>query len=135
MSTTRIGEMKNARRWRVPALCVVFAIAYAAVFLAHHRPGLAAAGAGLMLAYGAVLVIFSRRSEAVALLRDDAADERRAMITTKAAANTFYVLVVVSLVMAFVQLARNLTLGTWGIVCVIGGFAFMALLIWESRRS
>ena len=112
MSTTRIGEMKNARRWLVPALCVVFAIAYAAVFLAHHRPGLAAAGAGLMLAYGAVLVIFSRRSEAVALLRDDAADERRSMITTKAAASTFYVLVVVSLVMAFVQLARNLTLGT-----------------------
>ena len=68
MSTMRTGEMKNNRRWMVPGLCVVFAIAYAAVFLAHHRPALAAAGAGVMLAYGAVLVIFSRRSEAELLI-------------------------------------------------------------------
>lgn len=135
MSATRTGDMKNARRWRVPALCVVFAIAYAAVFLARHRPALAAAGAGVMLVYGAVLVIFSRRSEAVALLRDDGVDERRSMITTKAAATTLYALVVLSLVMTFVQLARGLNPGAWGVICSVGGLVFIVSLVWESRRS
>jgi hypothetical protein len=80
--------MRGARRWVVPGLCVVFAAGYAAVFLANDRPLLAAIGAGVMLAYGLVLVLFSRRSEAVALLREDAPDERRSMIRTKAAAST-----------------------------------------------
>ena len=135
MSTMRTDEMKNHGRWRVPALCVVFAIAYAAVFLAHHRPALAAAGAGVMLVYGAALVIFSKRSEAVALLRDDTPDERRRMITTKAAANTLYLVVAVSLIMLFVQLARGMAPGAWGVICAVGGFGFIVSVIWESRRS
>ena len=139
MPTTRTDERsdgtKDGRRWAVPVLCVVFAVAYAAVFLAHHRPALAAAGAGVMLAYGAVLVIFSGRSEAVALLRDDGRDERRTVITTKAAATTFYLLVTLSVVMLFTQLARGVDPGTWGVVCAVGGFGFVVSLIWESRRS
>jgi hypothetical protein len=135
MSTTRTDEMKDNRRWLVPGLCVVFAIAYAAVFLAHHKPALAAAGAGVMLAYGAVLVAFSRRSEAVALLRDEGRDERRSMIMTKAAADTLYFLVVLALTMSFVQLVRGADPGTWGMVCAAGGLVFVISIIWESRRS
>ncbi len=135
MSTTRTDDTRNARRWLVPCLCVLFAIGYAAVFLAHHRPLLAAAGAGVMLAYGLVLVVFSRRSEAVALLREDAPDERRALITTKAAATTAYVLVTLAVVMSFVQLARGLDPGAWGVVCGVAGLVFIASIVWESRRS
>ena len=68
MSTT--DDRRGARRWVVPGLCVLFAAGYAAVFLAGDRPLMAAIGAAVMLAYGLVLVLFSRRSEAVALLRD-----------------------------------------------------------------
>jgi hypothetical protein len=126
---------RRTRRWMVPGLCVVFAIGYAAVFLAHHRPLLAAVGAGVMLAYGLMLVIFSRRSEAVALLREDAPDERRTMITTKAAATTLYVLVTLSVVMAFVQLARGVDPGAWSVVCGVGGLTFIVSIVYESRRS
>lgn len=135
MSTTRTGEMKDNRRWAVPGLCVVFAAAYAAVFLAHHKPALAAAGAAVMLAYGAVLVFFSGRSEAVALLRDDGRDERRSVIMTKAAANTLYLLVALALVMLFVRLARGTDPGAWGVICAVGGAGFILSIIWESRRS
>jgi hypothetical protein len=134
MSTTRTGEMKDNRRWAVPGLCVVFAAAYAAVFLAHHKPALAAAGAAVMLAYGAV-VVFSGRSEAVALLRDDGRDERRSVIMTKAAANTLYLLVALALVMLFVRLARGTDPGAWGVICAVGGAGFILSIIWESRRS
>jgi hypothetical protein len=135
MSTTRTGETRSARRWLVPGLCVVFAAGYAAVFLAHHRPLLAVTGAGVMLAYGLVLVVFSRRCEAVALLREDAPDERRSMITSKAAANTLYVLIALSVVMVFVRLAQGTDPGTWGVICGIGGAAFIISIIYESRRN
>jgi hypothetical protein len=123
------------RRWLVPGLCVVFAIGYAAVFLAHHRPLLAAVGAGIMLAYGLVLVLFSRRSETVALLREDAPDERRALITTRAAASTLYVLVLLAVIMLFVRLARGTDPGDWGVVCAVGGAAFLIAITYHSRRS
>jgi tryptophan-rich sensory protein len=135
MSTTSTGKASGGRRWVVPGLCVLFAIAYAAVFLAHHQPLLAAIGAGVMLAYGLLLVIFSRRSEAVALLREDASDERRAVITTKAAATTLYVLVALAVVMLFVQLARGADPGAWGVVCGVGGFVFIVAIVYESRRG
>jgi amino acid permease len=135
MSTTRTDEMKSTRRWLVPGLCVLLAIAYTVVFLMHDQPMLAVIGAGVMLAFGLVLVIFSRRSETVALLREDAPDERRALITTKAAATTMYVMVGVSVVMAFVQLARGVSPGPWGVICSIGGAVFIVSLAYESRRS
>jgi hypothetical protein len=135
MSTTRTDEMKSARRWHVPALCVVAAAGYAVVFLVHHKPLAAAMGAGIMLAYGLVLVVFSRRSETIALLREDAPDERRAMIMTKAAATTLYAVVTLALVMAFVRLARGMDPGAWGTVCAVGGLAFVVSVAYHSRRS
>ena len=135
MSTTETPETRRARRWLVPGLCVVFAAGYAVVFLANDRPLLAVVGAAVMLAYGLVLVIFSRRSEAIALLREDAPDERRSMITTRAAASTLYVLVILAVVMAFVRLARGVDPGEWGVVCAVGGAAFIIAIIYESRRN
>jgi Na+/melibiose symporter-like transporter len=134
MSMTRTGETGSKRRWLVPGLCVVIAAAYTAVFLAHDRPLAATIGAAVMLAYAAVLVVFSRRSEAVALLREDQRDERRAMITTRAAATTLYVLVLLALTMVFVQLARGLEPGPWGVVCGVGGLTFIVATVYHSRR-
>ncbi|WP_329235701.1 hypothetical protein OG417_30205 [Actinoallomurus sp. NBC_01490] len=134
MSTMRGHEAARTRRWLVPGLCVVAGAGYAAVFLAHHRPIAAVIGAGVMLAYALVLVIFSRRSEAVALLREDAPDERRALITTRAAATTLYALMVLSVIMLFVQLARGADPGAWGVVSGVGGFVFIVSIAYESRR-
>jgi hypothetical protein len=127
--------MRSARRWLVPGLCVLTALGYATVFLAHHKPLLAVTGAGGMLAYGLVLVVFSRRSEAVALLREDGTDERRAMITMKAAARGFYALVVLGVIVVFVQLARGVDPGAWSAVCGAGGLVFLVSIIYESRRG
>jgi Na+/melibiose symporter-like transporter len=88
-----------------------------------------------MLAYGLVPVIFSRRSEAIALLREDAPDERRSMITTRAAASTLYVLVVLAIVMVSVRIAHGTDPGDWGWVCSVGGFAFIASVVYQARRT
>jgi hypothetical protein len=134
-SRQRNHEAAGARRRLVPGLCVLFAIGYAAVFLAHHKPLAAVAGAGVMLAYALVLVIFSRRSEAVASLREDAPDERRAAITAAAAATTFYVLIVLAVVMLFVHLARGVDPGAWSVICGVGRAVFIIAIACRSRRA
>ena len=103
MSTARPAEMSRIRRFAVPALCVLAAGGYAAIFLAHHDVAMAIAGAAIMLAYGAVLVVFSRRSEVAALLRDTANDERHALINLRACALALYAVVTVAVVMTFVK--------------------------------
>jgi hypothetical protein len=59
MSTARPAEMSRIRRFAVPALCVLAAGGYAAVFLAHHDVAMAIAGgrhhAGVRSCPGGVL--------------------------------------------------------------------------------
>jgi len=58
MSTARSAEMRKMRKWLVPATCVLAAGGYTAVFLARGDVATAVWAAGIMLAYGAVLVAF-----------------------------------------------------------------------------
>ena len=84
MSTARTTEMSRLRKYSVPAFCVLAAAGYAAVFLAHHDVPMAIAGVVIMLGYGTVVTVFSRRSEVAALLSDTAHDERHAQISRQA---------------------------------------------------
>jgi uncharacterized membrane protein len=134
MSTAK-REVRGARRWAVPVLCVVAAGGYLAVFLSTGQVALALVCAGIMLAYGAALVLFSRRSEVAAILRDDSRDERRAAINLRASALTLQVLVVLALTMAFVELAKGRDPGTWGTICAVGGGTYIVGVIFFSRRG
>jgi drug/metabolite transporter superfamily protein YnfA len=135
MSTVKRAEMNAARRWLVPAVCLLAACGYLAVFLAAGKVGLAIACAAIMLAYGGILVVFSRRSEVAAILRDDGRDERRAAINLRASALALQVLVVVALTMLFVELAQGHNPGAWGTICAVGGGAYIAGIIFFSRRG
>lgn len=124
-----------ARRWLVPAVCVLAAGGYLAVFL---PTGKVAAGiwcAAIMLLYGAILVVFSRRSEIAAILRDDGRDERRAAINLRASALALHVLVVLALTMAFIDLARGRGPGAWGAVCAVGGVTYLVGVVFFARRT
>lgn len=134
MSTAR-REVGGARRWAVPVLCVVAAGGYLAIFLPTGQVALALACAGIMVAYGAALVVFSRRSEVAAILRDDSRDERRAAINLRASALTLHVLVVLALTMAFVDLAKGRDPGAWGTICAVGGGTYLAGVIFFARRG
>ena len=88
-----------------------------------------------MLAYGGALVLFSRRSEVAAILRDDGRDERRAAINLRASALTLQVLVVLALTMVLVELAKGHDPGAWGTICAVGGGTYFAGVILFSRLS
>lgn len=135
MSTAKRAEIRAVRRWLVPTVCLLAAGGYLAVFLAAGKVGLAIACAAIMLAYGGILLIFSRRSEVAAILRDDGRDERRAAINLRASALTLQVLVVVAIIMLFVQLARGHDPGDWGTICAIGGGTYIAGIVFFARRG
>lgn len=135
MPMTTGRERHAVRRWVVPAVCVLAAGGYLAVFLATGRVATAISTAAIMLVYGAALVVFSRRSEIAAILRDDGRDERRAAINLRASALALQVLVVVALTMAFIGLARGGGLGDWGIVCLVGGGTYLAGVVIFARRG
>jgi hypothetical protein len=135
MSTARQREMGLKSRWAVPAFCVLAAGAYLGIFLSTGQVALAFVTAGIMLAYGAILVAFSGRSEIAAILRNDRTDERRHSIYMRASALTLHVIVLFVLAMAFVQLAQGRSPGDWGTLCLIGGTSFIAGVIFFSRRG
>jgi hypothetical protein len=134
MSMARSSEMSKVRKWMVPAGCVLAAGGYAAVFLAHGNVSAAAWSAGIMLAYGAVLVVFSRRSEVAALLRDTARDERQAHINLRASALTAYAVILVAIVMTFVELGRGRD-PAWDLICAVAGVSYLASIVVLSRRA
>jgi uncharacterized membrane protein len=135
MSTARQRGRGGTRRWVVPAFCVLAAAAYAGVFLATGKVASAAWSAGIMLAYGAILVIFSRRSEFAAILRDDGRDERRAAINMRASAVTLQVIAVLAIVMAFVRLGEGHDPGDWGTICAVAGLSYLGSVLFFARRG
>lgn len=135
MSTARTTEMSRLRKYSVPAFCVLAAGGYVAVFLAHHDVPMAIAGAVIMLGYGAVVTVFSRRSEVAALLSDTAHDERQAQINLRASALALYAAVTVAVVMAFVGLARTGNAGDWGVMCAVLGLGYVSGIVVFSRRT
>jgi hypothetical protein len=135
MSTARSAEMRKMRKWLVPATCVLAAGGYAAVFLARGDVATAVWAAGIMLAYGAVLVAFSRRSEVAALLRDSGHDERQAQINLRASALTAYSVILLAVGMGFVELARGRDPGPWGVICAVAGLTYLVSIIVLSRRG
>ena len=71
-------EREPGRRrgsWTVPATAAVIGGLFLAIYLAHHDAAMAVWGLVIMLLYAAVLVLGSRRSEAVALLRGETGAE------------------------------------------------------------
>jgi hypothetical protein len=123
------------RKWLVPATCVLAAGGYTAVFLARGDVATAVWAAGIMLAYGAVLVAFSRRSEVAALLRDSGHDERQVQINLRASALTAYSVILLAVVMGFVELARGRDPGPWGVICAVAGLTYLVSIVVLSRRG
>lgn len=135
MSMARRRDVNSARKWVVPATCVLAAGGFVALFLVKGQVSSAIATGGIMLGYGIVLVILSRRNEVASILRNDAVDERHASINLRASAFALRVIVLLAVVMFCVQLAAGRGFGPWEAVCVAGGTSYIAALMVLSRRA
>lgn len=121
--------------WTVPVTSAVLGATFLVIYLAHDDTAMAVSGLALMLAYAAVLVFGSRRSEAVSLLRGESPDERARSIEQRAAALTLHVLAVVLVGGYIVSLARNTGETTWAGLCAVLGGTYLLSTIVLTRRG
>lgn len=135
MSIERKSEDTRGRRWVVPAVGLALGVGYAAIFLARHDPGTAVAGCLVMAAYVLLLVVASRRSEAVALLRGETTDERRHGISQRAAAFTLHILVLVLMAGFVTELIRGHSGHPWDWLCGVLGATYIIATVAFSRRG
>ena len=123
-------------RTQFAVVCVAAAIAYLTIGLVRHDHTLTVAGPVIMLGYGAVAIILSRRSEAMALLSSSPADERQQQVMLRSTSFTGLVLVGVLVVCALWTLAIGSDLAnTFCLLCAVGGVAFVGSTFWFSRRG
>lgn len=136
MSINSLRRNKPANRWIVPATCLAFAVVFLVIGLIRHDVWLTISSPLIMLGYGAFLLLFGRRSEAVSLLAGDDSDERRASLQLKARAATAQILVLV-LVSGFIW---SLSTGShhaqpFSWLCAVGGISYIGSLVSYSRRG
>ncbi|MEY9864004.1 hypothetical protein ABH935_009658 [Catenulispora sp. GAS73] len=121
--------------WTVPVTAAVMGGVFLAIYLSHHDVGMAVSGLVIMIAYAAVLVFGSRRSEAVALLRGETGDERRRSIELRASALTLHVLTLVLVGGYLVSLIRGHESMTWAGLCAVLGATYLLSTIILTRRG
>ncbi|MEZ0112832.1 hypothetical protein ABH920_006856 [Catenulispora sp. EB89] len=121
--------------WTVPVTAAVMGGVFLAIYLGHHDVGMAISGLVVMVAYAAVLVFGSRRSEAVALLRGETGDERRRSIELRASALTLHVLTLVLVGGYLVSLIRGHESTTWAGLCGVLGATYLLSTIVLTRRG
>ena len=121
--------------WTVPVTAILIGAVFLAAYLAHHDVAMAVSGLAIMLAYAAVLVLGSRRSEAVSMLRGETGDERRRSIEMRASALTLHVLTLVLVGGYVVTLIRGEESMTWAGLCGVLGATYLLSTIVLTRRG
>ena len=134
--TSHPSERRTGGIGAVLILCVVTGLAYLAIGVATGQTGFGVIGLLIMFAYGAVLLVARRRSEAVALLGGAFSDERQHEIGRRALALTASVLIIGILGGFFVSLAtRSEHTQVFAGLGALGGAAFIIGIIWHSARG
>lgn len=133
--TSRRDDPQRTSRWIVPGLCLVLGVGVGVAVMAQGDPGYGIFILLLMTGYALALVLFSRRSETVSLLRGESPDERAASIQTHAIAITGHVLIVVLVGGFIVQLLRGGDTEVWSALCAVGGLTYAVSLFVLHRRS
>jgi hypothetical protein len=104
------------------------------MFLARGNVAMALVGSGVMLGYGAVLLLLRGRSDTAAVLSEYGTDERRRQIGLRAAMFSVNVAAVAAVTGGIAELASGRGPGAWGIMCVVIGVSYLAGVIFNSRR-
>ncbi|KAB2380724.1 hypothetical protein [Actinomadura montaniterrae] len=121
-------------RWGVPLTGVVVGAAMCVASGLNGRWGLGLAMLAIMVAYGALLLVFGGREPVAMLAREDG-DERQRAIQARASHISFN-LVAVFVVGGFVvDLARGGDGMPWAVIAAVGGAAYIATVAVLSRRG
>ncbi len=122
-------------RWRVPVVAVAAGLIVLAAQWSAGYPARGAVSFGIMVAFAAVLVLFSGRSEMVDVMRDPSRDERNALLDLRATAFAGVVLIAVVIGAFVYELARGNDGAPYMWLGAVAGVAYLVALAVLHRRS
>jgi hypothetical protein len=125
---------RNAVFWATPALAVLGGVAYLVAAWVSGRPGLGAVLLGIMLAFAAVLVLASRRSETVRGLLDRR-DERIVRIDLVATATAGVAVILAVIAGAVVELTRGHSGAPYTWLAATGGVVYLGTVVVQRVRG
>ena len=126
---------RRGRAWFL-AWCAAIGVAFLVAGILAGHVGAGLISLGVMLCYGAGLMIAGRRSESAALLSGQARDERQRNVMVQALATTGAVLVVTLVVGMLVTMAKDSgSAAAWSGLCALGGLTFIGSTVWYARRG
>jgi hypothetical protein len=127
MTMREHSRSATSRRWAVPLTAVVAGLGYLVAGLVGDRPGFGVFGLVLMLVVAAAFVLVSKRSEYVDGLRSGR-DERIAGHDRDASLAAGMVVLLASLVMFMVEIARGEDGSPYYQLAALGGVTYVATL-------
>lgn len=127
---------RNARirYWSTPVLGVLIGLAYLVGFSIGGKPGEGVFGLALMVALSLVLVLAGHRSDTVRGLLDHR-DERIVGIDLRATAFTALAMLVAVFVGLMVEIARGDSGWPYAMIGAVGGFAYVAAVVYLRIRQ
>jgi hypothetical protein len=135
MSTTTGGKRDVMHwKWTIPAFSVVMGLVLLGANIVGHQPVLGLWSLGIMLLFGAA-VLLGGRSETIRGLRGDGRDERFAMLDLQATAMAGLVLIVAVIVAFIVEVAQGHSGEPYDWLGAVGGLAYLAAVIVLRVRS
>jgi hypothetical protein len=120
--------------WSTPALSAVFGLVYLAAAWRSGRPGLGVVMLGIMLAFGAGVLLAARRSETVRGLLDRR-DERIVNMDLRATAASGMAIILAVIVGAVVELARGHSGVPYIWLAAVGGVVYVAAVVVQRIRT
>jgi hypothetical protein len=120
--------------WSTPALCAVAGIGFLLAGWHSGHPGRGAGALAIMLVFGAVLVLVSRRSETVRGLLDRR-DERITRIDLVATAATGLAVTLAIIAGAIVELARGHSGAPYTWLAVVAAVAYVGAVLVQRVRG
>lgn len=131
MTETKVS--RRWQRWALPATCVAIAIAYFVAGMVSDRAWFALFGAGLMLTVAAVFLLVARHSETARGLLERR-DERINAIDKDASLFAGLAVLLATLVMFVVEIARGRDGSPYSELGVLGGLSYLLALVWLRFR-
>lgn len=121
-------------KWAAPVIGIAVGIVYLIVMSLRGDPLIGLVMLGIMLAYTAIVIALSTRTEAGALLRGNADDERQRQIGLRSVAVTGEVLIMVVLGgMMYTLATGSSAIAIWAGVAAVGGATFIGATVVLSR--
>ena len=127
-------QTNTSKKWVVPISLVFIGFVYLTALWIGGEPRYGI-GAVVFMIFVATILLFGGRSEVVRVLRGQPTDEMWKSFDVRASLFALFVLIVVMVGAAVLEMAQGQDAQPYAMLCFVGGVSYLAALLWFRWRS